>query len=461
MRKLLVAILVLAVLVLGTPFFIGLWVEHNYPKEIQLVLQKSPNLSLQIQDLKRSWFSTHVDALVTDNATHFTASFQQTILHGPIVLYRDQDGQHIAFAKAAILTNFAKSSGFAAFESSTLLNWRNELVSHYLAKEVDYQTGLYRLVITNLKGYGKMKLNGDRASARMRLGQVEITPNVKPGAPATIVTLHDLSLKAKVDVREGIWLGAYQVQLNSADVKTPKSSFTAIKDLNFKVAQNARDHKISSSVVLKIADQNYPLAKIQKLDFSLGLNNLDYSAMQAFSAQFRQASAAPALAAAALPGAMLGVVSQGFTMDTQLTMGYNQDPIAMTFNTNLPPLKQPSTWQAITLNLVAKGHACVPMQLVKDALTEMFASHIASLQASNPQQKITLNAVDLANKTLNEWVARKMLIVQGAEVCLDFTLKQGQSLVNGQTIDFSLPASATVPSVPVAPTPASVAVIVK
>ncbi len=175
MKKLLVFVVLIAAGLAAAPAIIGMQAETRY-QQLLLRLQAF-GLSPEAQDYRRGWFSSQADAVLTAQSSAAGAlgalrfRLQSEIQHGPV-----SAAGELLLAKMISELRSAADAGGEFLRLETRFGFDGQGVTEVSASAWEQPRGDQRIGLRLAETAGRVEydLNGERASGRFSLPQVEI-----------------------------------------------------------------------------------------------------------------------------------------------------------------------------------------------------------------------------------------------------------------------------------------------
>ncbi len=497
MKKIIGLVVILAVLVLGSYYGMGLATQRTLNRSVDLINQ-STGVSVTVVDYKRHWFNStaaldvnvHIPERVETNADgklettpaqDYSLAVPIDIIHGPIIYSKSGVLFGLGYAHSTlnlpkelaekISTQFAAQSTQPTFQLSVFVNYLNKS-SFQLAVPT------FKLVFKEGNGQvdwlgmnGNMSVSSDlkNFNGQFTLDGIKVVKDKMNGEVREVTS--DYALE-KTD--DGLFIGQAGVSLPSMVVSQEGKP---LFDLNqFKA-------RTESTITKGLFESSFKTSfdKIQANDkqygpglLELSIKNLDAKVLAQLNAQANTLKHTSGAQRQQTLFAMLPVLPKLFVQGaafeiSTLKLTVPEGDIDGHFALALPKSDNVNPFQLMQ-TLEGNGKLQVPSEIVKRALTESLKQKAAAetspqgkmlphpdkvASASEPNGAATpavaendgknvqvtvtddmaKQAAAEADKKLSALVEAKLLDVQGPNYVIEFQLSQGKFIVNGQPFD--------------------------
>lgn len=495
MKKITGLVVILAALVLGGYYGMGLVTQRTLNRSVDLMNQ-STGLSVTVVDYKRHWFSStaaldvkvHIPEQVEANADgkletipaqDYSLAVPVDIIHGPIIYSKSGVLFGLGYAYSTLnlpkelaeklSAQFAAQSTQPTFELSVFVNYLNQ-------SSVQLAVPTFKLV--NKEGNGQVDWLGMKgnmsASSDLKnfngtftLDGIKILKDKMNGELGAVTS--DYSLH-KTD--DGLFIGQAGVSLPSFKVSEEGKSLFDLSQFKARTESTITNNLFESSFKtsfdkIQANDKQYGPGLLE-----LSIKNLDAKVLAQLNTQANTLKHATGAQRQQTLFAMLPVLpklfAQGAVFEiSTLKLTVPEGDIDGHFALSLPKSDNVNPFQLMQ-TLEGNGKFQVPSEIVKRALIESLKqkaiaetspqakmmshpdnaasaseSKVATMPAASANDAKGVQVTDdmvkqataEADKKLSALVDAKLLNVQGPNYVIEFQLSQGKFTVNGQLFD--------------------------
>lgn len=480
MKKLAGLVVILAVLVFGGYYGMGLMTERSIKRSIDNLTQVN-GLYAEVTEYQRGWFSSnaminwklHVpERVVNKNGQAMTVAAQDysmqmplKVYHGPVIMaesglhfglgYAETDIQLPAKYSKQFDEMFTPESGKPKLVMSLFVNYLNKS---------DITVGVPAFKLFAKKGDGKFEWEGMYSTTTMTsnlndvVGQFKIngfslSKNQTTVQMGEFDTEYDMHRSAS-----GLMLGKAKMDFPSLLVMNDKTKVFEMQGMSFSsnndVAGSLFSAYLSASLSKIFANgQTYGPGKleiaIKNLDADvLAKINEQTAALQNGTEEERQQavmSLLPELPKLFSRGAQFEISTLNFTLP--------QGSINGDLSISLPAGENDNPF-ALAQKVQGHGKLSIPADVLKELMIETLKQQmkkqpalqqalIEKIQASQPDTaRASLSpeqiAADRADKQIEQFVQSGLITKQGSNYMVEFKLEQGQLTVNGKPFNPSM-----------------------
>lgn len=479
MKKLVGLVLILAVLILGGYYGMGLLTERTIKSNIEVINQTN-GLYAQIEQYQRGWFSSNAkikwrihlpERVITENdgVTRTIAAEDQElstpihICHGPIIFCHHKLRFGMGYAQTHIALppqytkqfdeQFAQGSIKPHFDLSIFINY-------FLESSISLSIPEFKLI--DKSGAGTF-------SSKSLITQIAISSDknhIDGDVAVNDVVFSKEQLKATLNkatmaydmhqTKAGLYLGAVHLDIPSFDIIDNNNTLVHINAFNMNSDSNIDDELFSTHFNLNVASIVANKRTYGPGAFAISLKNLDAGVLAKMNqqtilmqngtdAQRQQAilSMLPELPQLFNKGAELEISKCTLTLPEGLVDG--------TLLVSLPKSDNANPFELLPKiqgHAQLKAPAALVKQLIQQAVMQQLVTQPEMQQALAQQvQSPTPNQVSLSNeqiaalqadKQINAMKDKGLIIASANEYSIDVTLHEGKFIINGKPLDPSM-----------------------
>lgn len=486
MKKTIGLVLVLAALILGGYYGMGLVTERTLKRNIEVVNQ-SGNVAVDLKNYQRHWFGSkaavdvrvHVAERITsdDNgksmtvpAENYTLDMPVTIYHGPIIYTGKGVLLGLGYAQSHLTLPKELAEKFTTYftpESTQPELDFSVYVSYFNNSRFNMDVPAFKLVSKEGKGQAdwlgmtsNVSLSSDlnNINGSLTLNGVKVVHEKMNALMGPATGSYDLHRAT-----EGLYLGEVSLDVPSIIVTQDNVTYFQLDKFKERNESNIRDGLFYITTDVSIDKVLFNGITYGPGEISISLRNLDAPVMVSLNEKVTKMNHAVGAERQQAMFAMLPelpkLFSQGAKLEvTALKLTLPEGNINGELSIELPKGESSNPFQLLQ-KIEGKGKFQVPAILLKTALTESIMqkeSAKSSPQAAlnNAQPTEALKTTDLqavpadksianakqqataeADKKLSALVQAKMLVESGSDYILEFNLSKGQLTVNGSPFD--------------------------
>ncbi|MFT4059021.1 MAG: YdgA family protein [Legionella sp.] len=485
MKKLAGLVIILAALLVGGYYGMGVLTEKTIKKNIE-VMDQSNGLHAQIDKYDRGLFSSeakinwqlHIPARVVTDANGQTQSIPSqdfkmdmplTIHHGPIILTNHGVRFGLGYAESVFPfpkqyedqfdATFSKESTKPQLDMSIFVNYFNQSTLDakvpqfkLFTKEGNGQIDWLGMNATNTMSPEMKKVDGTLTLDGVHVSKGDSTLNL--GQISTEYNLH------KTD--SGLYLGSANFDLPSFSSVDKGQKVFAITDLVFKSDSDIKEHLFSTSLTLSVKSILVNAKTYGPGDFAVAIRNLDADVLAKINQQAAAMQNAPDAQRQQAVIALLPEIPKLFSKGAEFEISK--------FNLTLPegqvdgnlfvslPKQENANPFELMQKIQGKARLKVPAAAVKSLVQQSVVQQMArqpdyqnalvqQLQGAqtttNQGSQPTTPSIDQlaaiqADKQLNALQQNGLIITQGSDYLIEVSLEQGKFIVNGKPFDSSM-----------------------
>lgn len=481
MKKLTGLVIILAVLILGGFYGMGIFTEKTIKKNIE-VINQSNGLVAEIQQYKRGWFRSdaiikwrlHVpERVVTDSdgksqtvaAQDYQMEMPVVVYHGPIIYADHQLRFGMGFAQTVFPMPEQYNKQFEELFSkeSTKPQLDLSIFVNYLNKS-DVELILPSFHLTAKDGNGKFDWLGMESSIALssNLNEVDgkvVVDGMNMAKDDTKVTLSKVTSEFNLhQTTSGLYLGDATFSLPSFDVFAKDQKMFELNELILNSSSDIENNLFSTHFDVSIKsllanNQTYGPAELE-----VSLRNLDADVLAAINAQATAmqngTEAQRQQAMMALLPELPKLFSKGAEFEiSKLNVKLPNGVIDGSLLLSLPKGGSSNPFellQKIQGNAKFKMPIVVVKQLMQQSVMQQLAKQpemqkalLQQLQGNQAQAGQTQPTADelavlQADKQLAGLEQSGLIVVNGTDYTIEVSLEQGKFTVNGKTFDPSM-----------------------
>lgn len=483
MKKLAGLVIVLAALVLGGYYGMGVLTEHTIRKNIN-VIDQSNGLDAEIKQYTRGIFSSqaqiqwqlHIPAReVTDSngqtqtvpPQDYSMLMPLTIHHGPIIFANDHLRFGLGYAKsvfpfpqqynAQFDEKFTKESTKPQLNLSIFVNYLNHSTIdssvpsfNLFAKEGTARFNWLGMNSTTTLSPGVKKIKGTIALDGIHFSKDEVAVDL--GKVFSDYDLHD--------TLSGLYLGDANFNLPSLNILVNGQKMFELIELIMKSDSDIEQHLFNTNFIVTLKSA---LANGQSYgpgDLEIGLRNLDADVLARINQQAvamqNGTDAQRQQAIIALLPEFPRLFSKGASFEiSKLNLTIPQGQINGTLFVSVPKGNDANPFELMQ-KIQGNAKLKVPVEAVKNVMRQSLIQQMtkqpelqqnllqqlqANPTAAAPNQPVLTTeqiALMQTDKQLNALLQTGLITVQGIDYLVEVTLDQGKFTVNGKPFDSSM-----------------------
>lgn len=490
MKKFTGLVIILAVLILGGYYGMGVLTERTIRKNIE-VIDQSNGLYAEIEKYHRGLFSSeaqikwrlHLPERVVKDANgqaqtlpaqDYNMEMPLTIHHGPVIFAKNHLRFGLGYAEVLFPfpsqyneqfdAQFKQESVKPQLDLSIFVNYLNE-------STVDFKVPTFHLVAKD--GTGRFEWLGMNSSTTMSSGMKKVAGKVVlEGLNATKddskVSLSEIS--SDYDLHEtpaGLYLGDANFTLPTFDVFVKDQKIFAVNDLIIKSDSDIEQHLFNTHCTVTIKSVLANGLNYGPGDLEIALRNLDADVLATINQQTRAMQNGNDMqrqqAMLALLPELPKLISKGAEFEiSKLSLKIPQGQIEGNLYVTVPKGENANPFELIQ-KIQGKAKLQVPAEAVKGIMKQSLIQQIAKqpdlqqtltqqlqgnqtgksssdavAQASQPVLTVEQLAAMQTDKQLNALQQAGLITVQGTDYIVEVTLDQGKFTVNGKPFDSSM-----------------------
>ncbi|KTC92477.1 YdgA family protein [Fluoribacter dumoffii] len=483
MKKFTGLVIILAVLILGGYYGMGVLTEKTIRKNIE-VIDQSNGLYAEIQKYNKGLFSSeaqikwnlHIpERVVKDEngqpktlpAQDFTMEMPLTIHHGPVIFTNKRVHFGLGYAEAVFPfppqyneqfnAQFTPDSVKPQLDLSIFVNYLNE-------STVNFQVPNFKLMAKD--GTGNFEWLGMDSSTTMSSGMRKVEGKIKlNGLNATKDDTKIMLSKVSSDydlheTPAGLYLGDANFSLPIFDVFVKDQKMFEILDLSIKSDSDIEQHLFNTHFNVTVKSilangQNYGPG-----DLEVALRNLDADVLAKINQQTTEMQNGNDIqrqqAMLALLPELPKLFNKGAEFEiSKLSLRIPQGQIEGNLFINLPKGENANPFEMMQ-KIQGKAKLQVPAEAVKaimkqsviqqiakkpelqQTLTEQLQANQTAAQTTQPAPTVEQLAEMQATKQVNALQQSGLITVQGTDYVIEVSLDQGKFTINGKPYDPSM-----------------------
>lgn len=463
MKKWTSLIIALAVLTLLSYYLMGLVVESTLNKNVNSI-PKTTFLTIKLDKYHRGWFSSHAVLIIkmhippqtikdkngvaqTDQPVDFDLSFPLIINHGPFIC----TDTGVRFGMGQVTTQPPTHYG-------VLIDYFNHTVFKYTLPSfaingtAGTSEGNFQLAWQGLKSQLSITPNIDKVNGNLVVYGLNGTFNTDGFTIGRVS--NDFKLTRDHD---GLWLGRTHFAIPSVEATMANKKIFDLKDFDWVFSSNVTGGSLNFNFDMSLKklfadNKNYGPGAIK-----LRFKNLDPKAMADINQQelnMIQSNGDPSLALLAMLAEFPKLLNKGAELDlTEMTFNLPEGMIVGNLKIKLPQSTSSDPNQLFQ-KAHGEGQFKAPMSIVKKLLVASIKQDLtkqaqnATQEQSTTQVRESIPATTLptapvssnqddeaqqqADKTLQDWISKGIIKVEGNDYIVLFKLDNGQVMVNGK-----------------------------
>lgn len=480
MKKLTGLIIILAVLVLGGYYGMGVFTEKAIKKNITIINQ-SNGLVAEIQNYNRGWF--HSDAVIkwrlhvperavtdadgksqTVPAQDYQIEMPVVVYHGPLI-YADHQmrfGMGYAETMLPLPEQYDKQFDDLFSKNSTKPQLDLSIFVNYIGKsDVELSLPAFKLIAKD--GNGQFDWSGMETTMAVtsNMGEVNgkvVIDGMSINKDDTKITLG--KVMTEFDLHQtvsGLYLGEANFTLPSFDIMVKDQKMFEVNDLSVNSSSDVEDNLFSTHFDLSLKSLLVNNETFGPGEVEISLRNLDADVLASINAQATAmqngTEAQRQQAMMALLPELPKLFSKGAEFEiSRLNMKLPQGVVDGSLLLTMPKGISSNPFellQKIQGNAKLKMPIVIVKQLMQQSVTQQMTKQAADTQQVNAQQTpgsatttpATTATTDPAavaaqvDKQIASMEQSGLITVNGSDYVVEITLEQGKFTVNGKTFD--------------------------
>lgn len=428
------------------PFFIGIWIQNEYPKVVDK-LSANQGFSIKVLAYHRGWFSSDARIQIQLNdkllkmekysglSTNSSISVNERIHHGPFIFTKNTDGKKEFLFAAALIQNNTKLAE-NHLQSNTEWSFGNTLNSHFIAKKLSFGSNQQKIQLNGLQGNFHYSPGSQHVKVDVNLKQarMQITPqgtHTKGG----IITISNVNSAGDYSTKGPLWYGIRKMSAGQVTVNTPEKTQIIIKNISANIQQ--RQKQLNTDIVLLFETQLFHGPNMQwgPAQLQLRISNLNTKSLINFMnrATAVQQIAQPK-AAILMYQPFMKLIGQGLTIKLdKFFLRTPKGPIDVNAELQIKPQSGSPSLPGIMKNLLAHASLQIPKPLLAQHLTDTYKkkpSHKHTALKTTPEK--------MAEQQIQHWISTNMLTQSGDILSMTVNFQQGKLLINGKRYQKSM-----------------------
>jgi uncharacterized protein YdgA (DUF945 family) len=485
MKKLAGLVIILAALLVGGYYGMGVLTERTIRKNIE-VIDQSNGLHAEIEKYDRGLFSSdakinwqlHVPARVVTDATgqaksvpaqDYTVETPLTIHHGPIILTNHGVKFGLGYAESVFPfpkqyndqfdATFSKQSTKPQLDMSIFVNYFNQSTVDakipefkLFAKEGNGQIDWLGMKATNTMSSEMKKIGGTLSLNGIHISKDDATVDL--GKVSTDYDLHETP--------SGLYLGDANFNMPSLSVVNKGQKLFEITQLAFKSNSDIQEHLFNTSFNLTVKSIVADSKNYGPGEFAAAIRNLDADVLAKINQQAAAMQNANDMqrqqAVIALLPEIPKLFSKGAEFEiSKFNLTISEGQIDGNLFVSLPKGDNVNPFELIQ-KIQGKAKLKVPVAAVKALVQQSIVQQMAkqpdyqktlaqqlqvSQVATDPNNQPAMPSIDQlasmqADKQLSLLQQNGLITLQGSDYLIEVTLEQGKFTVNGKPFDSSM-----------------------
>lgn len=486
MKKIIGLVVILAVLILGSYYGMGLVTERTLKRNVEIINQTSDGAKIDLKQYNRYWFTSDATADIQIHiaehevtnaegksemvpAKDYTVNLPVKIYHGPIIFTDKTVLFGLGFAKSQLklpqemMDNFSKlfttESDQPQLNVSVFVNYLNN-------SRFNFNVPSFKLISKTSKGQADwMGMNFDfsissdmkKMDGNFKLNGIKLTKDNMSAVLGEVLSNYKLHKSP-----EGIFVGQMNLNVPSLNIQQDSTTLFQIDKLKLHSEGNVTNGLYGTKTNINldkalVNNRNYGPGELQ-----LSLNNLDAQVLAAILEKSRAMKTTTGPARQQALFAMLPelpkLLSKGAKFEiSTLKMVVPEGNIEGHFSLEVPKGELVNAFQLIQ-KIEGEGQIKAPATLIKNAMIQSMKqrqqtnpaeanlpapqkesnasstgnqSKVVSVQ--NGQENADLSQISSdVDKKLTALVQAKVLKESGTDYIFEFHYSQGQLTVNGE-----------------------------
>jgi uncharacterized protein YdgA (DUF945 family) len=466
MKKIAGLVVILAILVLGGYYGMGIATERTVRHNVD-VINQSNGLMANIESYKRGWFTStamldwklHIpEHMVNDGnetvpAQDFEMKMPLVIHHGPIIFTKGavKFGLGYASTDLALPAQYADQFNNAFTSESTKPKLDLGLFVGYLnSSDLEMSIPAFKLIAKqggefDWKGMNSsttVTSNADKIDGKMQVDGMQFTQNDVKGTFGALTSEYNLH-----KVANGLYLGDANLSAPSIIVTQKDQTLFELNDFKFDSSSDIDDNLFSSHFKASV---NKIVANGQTFgpgNLEISVRNLDATVLARINEQASRAKHGTDAEKQQALFAMLPEVPKLFSRGAELEISdlsftMPKGTISGSLSVSLPKGETNNPFEMIP-KIHGKGNLKVPADMLSMALKETNkqkllnqneAASAANIPAAAPAvtPEIMQKAAEMTTTQLTAMTQSGLIEKQGDYYVIELTLDQGKLMVNGK-----------------------------
>ncbi len=452
MRKTVISIsgiiLVIIAILLLTPLIMGPWSISAYQNQLSRIIQTlyaKNHVTVKVLRYHRSWFSAKADVRLTiklgplktpsQNQSH-QLLIKQHLIFGPIIFTRNLLGRSKLYIAKIVVKNKSNTPGLKA-RSFARISFDNTLFESGSADHIVVRSPQQTIIINNLKNRLIYSPKNKTMRGDFNIASISSTQQITQKQAAMTVDLAIKNIQAIFNLQKQglIWYGERHLKIGSLKAHSPKSQSTSISHLQLSLKQTQQNKKTTVVLQLQANAIHSPKIHLGTSQLTLNLKSLDSSAWQHFIynakslGQLQYATTQTQWPTLVQPA--IALISKGLAINLK-NLHLNTPNGAVIANASFDIPKQ--TGKQNLISLTGKSTGQIELQMPKSWLlkqiSQFYSHHLTQSRLSTEKHT---SSKQLAEKTVDNWIADKTLLQANHHLLLKLELKNGALSINGKS----------------------------
>lgn len=496
MRKLILAVLVIVVILLATPYIMGITTEKQVDKLVKY-FSDTYETQVSVVDYQRGWLKSTYNLNVTlqpgssrdDFPAGINFNVQAKVTHGPLIfrdgkvnfakglivleqnlmdLFNDINQQAVAEAQADDVEQFITGIGELTAKITILIGITNNVSIHSHIPAIAYQLDQVQITWDGFVGDGQITANYEKLQSNISIGAVSFTT---PEA-----NLQTEAITTSLDMRKhmsNIWTGHMDFNAPLATIVLDDIQKLLISDVHMFSESNVKNGLFSLLVKLNIKKLDVADVSYGPVAFASELRNIDAVALNEVNQQLQEIIDQTNLSreqqqalAMSLMSNLPKLLSKGAELDLQqLNIALAEGDIYLNAKIQAPLLDDAEAANLFVLlaGVNVEGKLQMPVEFTRSALTDAFerkyrmqqagtssnaeivAQPDAAADSEGESSQVTLTATtdksdaqilalaqQMTEKQLSSLIKNRILQHEGDNYVVNLIYKAGQLQLNGK-----------------------------
>lgn len=475
MKKLAGVVIILAVLVLGGYYGMGILTENTIKRNIEIVNQSNGILA-EIVQYDRGFFSSdakikwrlHVPERVTKNAEgqsqviaaqDFDMQLPVAIKHGPVFVADNRLRFGMGYAKSVVPFPHQYSEQFNKLftEESTKPQLDLSIFVNYLNRStIELSVPSFKLIGKN--GDGQMDWMGMNSTTSISSGAnkvdgdfviegMQFTKDDSNVVLKTVTTDYDLH-----QTSTGLLLGDAKFTFPSLVVNVKGNKQFEMTDFSLRSDSDVVDNLFSTQIIMSLKSLFANGQTYGPADFKLSLKNIDATVLTKLNEQANAMQHGTELqrqqAMLAMIPELPKLLSKGPELDlSELTVKLPQGTVKGNLHVALPKMDSSNPFELMQ-KIEGKARFQMPTVVVKQLMQQSIMQQMVTqpqmkaefmkqleMTQTTPEPGIEQIAALRADKQLQALEKSGLIVLDGADYIIESSLSQGKFLVNNKPYD--------------------------
>lgn len=478
MKKILALVIILVILIFGGYYAMGYKTQSTFEETIAL-LNRTEGVNFKIISYDRGLFQSNAlvewkvhkpaqtkkDAngqMQTIPAKDYQFKNNLTIYHGPFIFA--EDGMHFAMAYATTSLNL---TDHFKQEMKTLFSDKSDDPKLNISFSVSYLDKVWlnfdvpAFTLFAKKDDGKFEWLGMQASTSMS-SQMESIEGIFDMKGFNLinkgVVIQFGSLDMDYDMNKldnGLYVGSTRIVFPDINVSDKKKQLLEVKGIKFSTSTDVSSGLLDSEMTLSLVKLMFSGQSYGPGELDIALRNLDADVLAKINQQAmavkNESEFQKRQAMMALVPEIPALFSKGAELEIKkLSMLLPQGRVSGHLLITAPEFEGGNPVMMMT-QVKGKGRLQMPSLLLREMIVSSVKQQLKKMQMQNAlanqikkdrmsgglsmSASKSMNAEERADQILSALVAAGVLVKQGSDYVIAFTIENGQILVNGRPFD--------------------------